>query len=277
MTKITKRLILYFILLAMAIYIMIALWNVIHRQGDVSLLPRDYPEIVEEGVLNMVTDYNAVGYHVEGDTLAGFQYELMRALERDWGVEVRLFLENSLDESFEGLREGKYDIVARNIAINSQLLEQFAFSQFLHRNKLVLVQRKMEYNDSIEPIRQHLELAGQTIYLHKDAPAKVRIDNLANEIGDTIYIIEEDRYEAEQLVMMVAGGDIDLTVADREMARRLADVMPELDVETDISFTQLESWALRHESPQLLDSLNAWLQGVMQTKEFESIQKKYLE
>ena len=277
MTKITKRLILYFILLAMAIYIMIALWNVIHRQGDVSLLPRDYPEIVEEGVLNMVTDYNAVGYHGEGDTWAGFQYELMRALERDWGVEVRLFLENSLDESFEGLREGKYDIVARNIAINSQLLEQFAFSQFLHRNKLVLVQRKMEYNDSIEPIRQHLELAGQTIYLHKDAPAKVRIDNLANEIGDTIYIIEEDRYEAEQLVMMVAGGDIDLTVADREMARRLADVMPELDVETDISFTQLESWALRHESPQLLDSLNAWLQGVMQTKEFESIQKKYLE
>lgn len=274
MNKIKKRLILYFVLLAVAIYIMIALWNVIHKREDM-LSPRDYEEIVAEGVLNVVTDYNAVGYHVERDTLAGFQYELIRALERDWGLEVRLFLENSLEESLEGLYKGRFDIVARNIAVNSQLLEQFAFSQFLNRNKLVLVQRKAEYNDSIEPVRQHLELAGRTIYLHKDAPAKVRIDNLANEIGDSIYIMEEERYESEQLMMMVAGGDIDLTVADWEMARRLAAAMPELDVETDMSFTQLESWALRRESPQLLDSLNAWLEGFMQTEEFREIQKRY--
>ncbi len=277
MNKIKIRLILYFILLAMAVYIMIALWNVIHRKEVQYILPRDYPEIIEEGILNVVTDYNAVGYHVEGDTLAGFQYELIHALERDWGLEVRLFLENSLDESLVGLQQGQFDIVARNIAVNSQLLEEFAFSQFLNRNKLVLVQRKMEHNDSIDPIRQHLELAGRTIYLHKDAPAKVRIHNLADEIGDTIYIIEEERYETEQLMMMVAGGDIDLTVADQEVARRLAEAMPELDVETDMSFTQLESWALRLESPVLLDSLNAWLHDFMQTREFKKIQQKYFE
>jgi membrane-bound lytic murein transglycosylase F len=35
--------------------------------------------------------------------------------------------------------------------------------------------------------------------------------------------------------------------------------MVEIDVETDISFTQLESWAVRKESPILLDSLDSWL------------------
>ena len=51
--------------------------------------------------------------------------------------------------------------------------------------------------------------------------------------------------------MMVAGGDIDFTVCDEVLARKLAKEMPEIDVDTDISFTQLESWAVRKESPVL--------------------------
>lgn len=274
MNKITKRLILYFALLAIAIYLMVTLWSAIHREQGPEL-PRDYDEIVASGVLNVVTDYNTLGYRVAGDTVVGFQYELIKALERDWEIKVNLFLENSLDENLGGLNEGRYDIVARNIPVNTVLKDEYGFTRFLNRNKLVLIQRKMEYNDSIEPVRSQLDLAGKTIYVHQDAPAKLRIENLAYEIGDTIYIEENPLYEAEQLVMMVAGGDIDFTVCDKQMAKSLAVKLIEIDIETDVSFTHLESWAVRKESPALLDSLNAWFEGFMKSPQYNKIYDRY--
>lgn len=271
--KIKIRLILYFVLLAVAVYLMFLLFNLNKKPGVV--LPRDFPEIIASGTLNVATDYNTIGYHVSGDTTAGFQYELIKSIEKAWGIEVKIFLENNLDDNLNGLKTGKYDVVARNIPINSELLSEFDFTRFISRNKHVLVQRKHEYNDSIEPIRQHLELAKKRIHVPHDSPAILRIRNLAHEIGDTIFIVENATYESEQLVMMVAGGDIDFAVCDEKTAMKLAQEFPEIDIQTDISFTQLESWAVRKDSPILLDSLNSWFGSFLESKEFGKLYKRY--
>lgn len=271
--KVKVRLIFYFLLLAIAICVMVFLFNL--QKKPKTMLPRDYAAIMTNGTLNVVTDYNTIGYHISGDSVSGFQYEMIKALENDWGIEVRIFLENSLDDNLEGLKIGKYDIVARNIPINSQLIETFGFTRFISHNKLVLIQRKAEFNDSIAPIRQQLDLAKKTIHVHHESPAILRIKNLSHEIGDTIFIKENELYETEQLVMMVAGGDIDLTVSDEKTAEKLAQAFPEIDIETDISFTQLESWAVRKDSPVLLDSLNSWFKKIIDSQEFAKLYKKY--
>ena len=255
--KSKKIIVIYGVLLVVALSLMVILYTV-SRKVEI-VLPRDFSEIVNSGELNIVTDYNPIGYHVSGDTLAGFQHGLIKALEQDWKLKVNIFLENSLDKNLQGLKQGRYDIVARNIPVTTHLRQQFGFTESINLNKQVLVQRKPEFNDSITPIRQHLDLARKTIHIHKDSPVILRLQNLSHEIGDTIFIVQNDVYETEQLVMMVAGGDIDFTVCDEVLARKLAKEMPEIDVDTDISFTQLESWAVRKDSPVLLDSLNAWL------------------
>lgn len=270
-----KRLYLYLLLLIVAIVAMILLWKSLKGSGTTSLLPRDYNEIMASGELSVVTDYNSIGLYVSGDTLQGFQREMLLALEKEWGIRVNLFLENSLEENLEGLRAMRYDLIARNIPVNVQLKDSFAFTIPLTLNKLVLVQRKPEYNDSIEPIRQHLDLAKRTIHVSGDSPAMLRLNNLSHEIGDTIFIVENRTYEAEQLVMMVASGDIDFTVCDEKMATRLANILPEIDIETDISFTQLESWAVRKDAVVLLDSLNSWLGRFKATATFREIYQKY--
>lgn len=266
-------LILYAALLFVAVFLMVLLYNI--SQKPKIALPRDFSEIKNSGELNIVTDYNSVGYHVSDDTVAGFQYELIKALERDWKLKVNIFLENSLDENLQGLEQGKYDIVARNIPVNTQLRQQFGFTGSINLNKQVLVQRRQESNDSIAPIRQHLNLAKKTIHVPKDSPVILRLQNLSHEIGDTIFVIEDDTYETEQLVMMVAAGDIDFTVCDEVVAKQLAEQLPEIDVETDISFTQLESWAVRKDSPVLLDSLNNWLMSFRNSAEFKKIYRRY--
>ena len=247
------------------------------RSGDADriLLPRDYKDITVSGELNVVTDYNSIGYFVSGDTARGFQLEMMQALEKEWGLKVNLFLENSLEENLEGLLQQRFDLVARNIPVNIQLKDSFAFTDPLTLNKQVLVQRRALFNDSIEPIRQQLDLAKKTIHVPGESPAILRLNNLSHEIGDTIYVKEDPTYETEQLVMMVATGDIDFTVCDEKVAERLAASLPEIDIETDISFTQLESWAVRRDSPQLLDSLNSWLDRFRETRAFKQIYEKY--
>ncbi len=251
------RLIIYFILLAIAVYLMTVLFN--FQKKPAFKLPRDYQEIIESGALNVVTDYNTFGYYVSGDTIDGFQYDLIKKLEKDWSITVNIFLENSLDDNLAGLEIGKYDIVARNIPVNTSLKERFEFTKSISKNKYVLVQRKAEFNNDSLPIRQQLDLANKAIYVHKDSPVIMRLHNLANEIGDTIFIMQDEKYEQEQLVMMVAGGDIDFTVCNESIAINLANELPEIDIATAISFTQLESWAVRIDSPVLLDSLNNWL------------------
>jgi len=270
-----KRLYLYLLLLIVAIVAMILLRTSMKGFRNTFMAPRDYNEIISSGELNVVTDYNSIGLYASGDSLQGFQREMILALEKEWGIKVNLFLENSLDENLEGLLTMRYDLVARNIPVNIKLKDTFAFTNPITLNKQVLVQRKQEYNDSVEPIRQHLDLAGKTIRVANDSPVILRLNNLSHEIGDTIFIVEDPTYETEQLVMMVASGDIDFTVCDEKMAIRLAKVLPEIDIETDISFTQLESWSVRKDSPVLLDSLNSWLDRFKTTPAFKRIYRKY--
>lgn len=270
-----KRLYLYLLLLIVAVVMMIMLRTGMKASRNAQLHIRDYNEIMASGELNVVTDYNSIGLYASGDTLQGFQREMVLALEKEWGVKVNLFLENSLDENLEGLLSMRYDLVARNIPVNVQLKDTFAFTTPLMFNKQVLVQRKSQYNDSIEPIRQHLDLGRKTVHVSAESPVILRLNNLSHEIGDTIFIVEDQTYETEQLVMMVASGDIDFTVCDEKTAMRLAKVLPEIDIDTDISFTQLESWAVRKNSPILLDSLNNWLDRFKSTRTFTRIYRKY--
>ena len=103
----------------------------------------------------------------------------------------------------------------------------------------------------------------------------LRIQNLGNEIGDTIYIKEIEKYGSEQLISLVAHGDIDYAVCDESIARAVVDSLPQVDINTAISFTQFYSWAVSKQSPALLDSLNTWLDKFQKEKEYQKIYRKY--
>lgn len=269
--KSKKIILLYLALLLIALVSMFALYQSIHK----NIPPRDYPEICTEGILRIVTEYNPAGYYVSGDTIEGFQYELSRAIADLSGLEVQIFLEMSLTESFEGLNRQTYDVIARNIPITSGLKEQYLFTDPVVLDKQVLVQRTAVANDSNPPLRNQLELAGKTLYIPENSPALLRIRNLQYEIGDTIYVVEENRYSAEQLIIMVAKGDLDYAVCDQQTALKAQKQFPEIDLATDISFTQLQSWAVRNTSPALLDSLNQWFRTMRDEGLYDQIYRRY--
>lgn len=236
--------------------------------------PRDYAQIREEGILRMVTEYNQTGYYILGDTIEGFQYELAQAISELTGLEVEIHLEMSLAQSFQDLSAEKYDIIARNIPVTTELKEAFLFTEPIVLNKQVLVQRTKQGEEDA-PIRNQLDLAKKTLYIPQNSPALLRLRNLQQEIGDTIYIVEEPLYSSEQLISMVAHGDIDYAVCDQQLAVRAQEQMPEIDAQTDISFTQLQSWVVRKDAPELCDSLNQWLRQIKENGLYKQIYTRY--
>lgn len=237
--------------------------------------PRDYAEIAAEKIIHAATEYNSISFYVDGDTLSGFHYELIEAFARDHGWEVAITPEMSFDKRMEGLAEGKFDVIAYGMLATSELKDSLLLTSPIVLSKQVLVQRKATSPDDSLFVRSQLDLAGKTLNVVKGSPSILRIRNLGNEIGDTIYVNEIDKYGPEQLIFLVAHGDIDYAVCDESIALAVADSLPQIDISTDISFTQFYSWAVSKQSPVLLDSLNSWLHTFRTSKEFRSIYRKY--
>ena len=78
------------------------------------------------------------------------------------------------------------------------------------------------------------------------------------------------------LLAMVASKDIDYAICDENIALTAVHNLPELDIETAISFTQFYSWGVHKENTVLLDSLNVWLEQYKQTDSFQRLIKKYI-
>ena len=228
--------------------------------------PRDYAAIAKEGILRVATEYNSISFYVDGDTISGFHYELIQAFARDKRLKAEITPVMSFEERLKGLSEGRYDVIAYGILATSKLKDSLLLTSPIVLNKQVLVQRKENgENDSLY-IRNQLDLARRTLHVVKGSPSILRIQNLGNEI---------EKYGPEQLISLVAHGDIDYAVCDESIARAVADSLSQIDINTAISFTQFYSWAVSKQSPVLLDSLNTWLDKFQKKSEYQKIYKKY--
>lgn len=262
-------------LLAVAIAVGIV-WTGSHREkAPLSGEPRSYEEIKASGVLRAVTEYNAISYHVAGDTVQGFDYELLHEFAEAQGLRLEITPEMSYEERLKGILQGRYDVLATGTLVTTRSKDSLLFTHTLALGKQVLVQRKPKEENDSTYIKNPLELAHKTLYITENSPALLRIHNLMNEIADTIYIKEIKDYGPEQLMAMVAGGDIPYTVCDESIAQASIGDFPELDIQTGIGFTQLYAWGVSKTSTELADSLNAWLDKYTKTNDYKKLYKKY--
>ena len=231
--------------------------------------PCDYPAIAARGVMNVAVDFSPLSYHIDGDSISGFDYELLQMLSKYANIKIEIHPETGLSKSLDLLNHGTYDVIARQIPVTTENKQEYIFSKPLLLTKQVLIQRT-DSNGNVA-IRNQLDLAGCTLHIAQDAPTRLRIENLAHEIGNKIHIKELPDYGAEHLIILVATGEIDYAVCDEAKAAVIAADYDNIDYRTDISFTQFMSWTLRKESPILRDSIDSWLTRIQQTEEYNSL------
>jgi membrane-bound lytic murein transglycosylase F len=241
----------------------------------------DLADILERGVLRATTNYNSTNYFIYRGEPMGFHLELLRQFASSIGVGLEIFVSNDLDENFDCLLYDKgCDLIALDLAVTKSRRQKLQFTEPHSKTRQVLVQRKSneitegELNNGRYFIASQYELAGKTVFVHKNSAYVSRLQNLMEEIGDTIYIVEmlEDN---EQLIEMVSRGEIDYTVSDEHIARLNSSYYSNIDVQIPLSFEQHLAWAVRPGSDNLLDAINEWLVEFKQTQQYTSLYNKY--
>lgn len=212
----------------------------------------------------------------------GYQYELLQLLAEQLGVKLEVKVENDIDENFRMLMEGECDIIGINLTVTKERSKIIDFTYPHSQTHQVLVQRKIENwrNFSEKEIdanllRNQLDLAGKVVYVQKGTSYAQRMKNLSDEIGDSIKLIEKADKEVEELIELVASGEIDYTVADENVALVNQIYYPNLDVKTAVSFPQNLAWGLRKGDDLLKTEIDNWLKIFKNSTEYALIYNKY--
>ncbi|MEA1885615.1 MAG: transporter substrate-binding domain-containing protein [Bacteroidota bacterium] len=252
------------------------------RVDENVIVNRDLDEIRERGKLVALTDYNSISYFIYRGEPMGFQFELLREFADYLQIELELVTENDLSLSFDMLNDGTIDLMALNLTINNERRQKVKFTSPIMETRQVLVQQRPDNwremtRDQIDDllVRSLLDLADRTVYVQSESSYAQRMKNLQSEIGDTIHIVEVPM-EVEELITLVASGEINFTVSDENIAMVNRTYYPNIDLETPVSFEQNLAWAVRlNGSDKLLEELNNWIEGFKRKERYAMLYAKY--
>ncbi len=241
----------------------------------------DLSEILEKGKLIAITDYNSTDYFIYRGQPLGYQYDMLQDLADHMNIKLDVVVSNSLEETFNCLRMGDCDLIALNLTVTRQRRSQVNFIIPHGQTRQVLIQRKPENWEKMSPsqidralIRNQLDLARKKVYVQHNSAYYRRMLNLAEEIGDTIEIVDVPE-DAETLIMLVADGQIDYTVCDENVALVNQTYYPNLDIQTAISFPQNLAWAVNSEAAELKEVIDEWLRQYRKSTRYAVIYNKY--
>ena len=139
----------------------------------------------------------------------------------------------------------------------------------------MLVQQEIIDTTNVKAIRNHHLLTEDSICIPVRSTFRQRLENLSNEIADSIKIVEIPDKSTEDLVQMVSAGKIKYTICDELQAKRLKRIFTNIDISMPFGFTQQFSWGVNPSAGQLRDSLNIFLNDFLMSNDYWKIYRKY--
>ena len=243
----------------------------------------DLEQIKESGTLRALMLYSGTTYYLYKGRPMGYEFELLERFAKYLDVTLEIIVVKNVNELFEKLNNGEGDIVAHGLAITTDRKEKVSFTDHLYLTKQVLVQKKpanwqnMNWG-KLEKSLVHdpIDLLGDTISVRDLSSSKERIYNLSKELGGTIHVnILPVEMSTDEIIEKVAEGDIKYTIAENNIASIMETYYPILDVNVPVSFSQRIAWATRHNSQDLLEATNNWLEQLKRQIDFNVIYNKY--
>ena len=240
--------------------------------------------LMDKGVFVAVTNCAPFNYKMQDSHPTGFEYELLNDFCNSMGIKLELIVNDNLDTCFQMLDSCKVDVVATGLGLTKEVKNHFLATNPIILQKSVLVQRlpkgwsSMSTVNEVENqlLRSPIDLARKTIYVPKGSHAVKSLEHLSEEIGDTIFIVENDTLSSMELVNAVHDGLIDYTVVDEYIAKVATKGMNGMDIQLEVSVEQPLGWALRRDKDSsLLIAVNNWIDNAEQ-KNLRRVLNKYV-
>lgn len=260
------QIILYLLLLLAAVACMVALQRCTQKK------PAATTATGRPGgdTLYIAVTYSPTGYYMLGDTIGGLSHDLLMQMARERGLAIRLEPVVSLRDALRRLDEGDYDMVA-SLPVNTSTSSRFLLSDSVFIDRHVLIQ-----HDSEPPVESVLQLAGKRLNIEEDSPARLRLENLASEIGESLDIAAHSNLSEEYLAMKVGSGEMKYAVISEQVAKAMQPRLPHLIISTPVGFSIMQAWALRRNNTALLKTVNSWLHSKYGTAAYDSLLHRYI-
>lgn len=235
----------------------------------------DFEKIQEAGELTVLTLSSSTSYFLYREQPMGFHYDIAKQFCKDHDLELKVKVANNRTHLVEMLEKGEGDLVAYPLLVLNELKDSLIYCGVNTVSHQVLVQRNL----GKESIKDVTELIGKEVTVPKDSKFYERLNNLNAELGGGIGINTnvQDSLTTEDLIEMVANGEIDYTITDEYVGKLNKTYFRNINIDLAVSFDQRLSWAVTKNSVQLADTLNAWYAENVKAPVYTAISKKYFE
>jgi membrane-bound lytic murein transglycosylase F len=258
------------------------------RTTDVPMVEpvaRDLAAIKERRTLTVLAPYNSTTYFLYRGEPMGYEYELLRAFAQEHDLALKVVVVTDRKSIFPLLNSGEGDIAAARLVPTEDDRAHVAFTRELYRTEPALVQQEKppeeaNMSEAAEralqpapdaPLPEDLEiqarlitrpaqLAGETVTLPEKSAYKRTLVELADDISGEIRVVEMGgKLQDEALARKVASGEVEFTVMQSNVAELKEAEFTNLKVRPVVGRVHSVSWAVRKNSPALLDELNRWI------------------
>lgn len=225
-------------------------------------------KIVKNGTIRLLTDNNANSYYIYRSEPMGFEYELAHKFADYLGVDLQVFTPGWSD-LIPALRKGRGDFIGSGMTITDEREEVVDFSDpYLNVQQRIIHHKRIYGPDDLE------DLSGLEIHVRQHTSYHSRLEELKNQ-GIDVDIVLHHNTPTEELIRMVAEGDIDFIVADSNIALLNRRYFPDIDIGLDIAEEESLGWAVATGNKQLLEKINMFFQEMEEKGDLGKLYEKY--
>ena len=230
----------------------------------------DFDEMVERRVIRAVVPFGGYQFYYVDGLPKGATYDLLQRLESYINKElgrrnVRIYvvvIPVSRDELIPAILNGHADLVAGDLTITPERSALVSFARPMLRD----IDEVIVAGPGAPPVETREDLAGQQVVVRESSSYFEHLQTLITDFRSRgleppeIHLADEI-LEAEDLLEMVNGGMIDLTVMDDYKAEFWATVFPNITVREDLVINDGGSiaWAMRKDNPQFAGIIEGFL------------------
>lgn len=224
--------------------------------------------IIKTGVIKVITRNNAHCYYIYRDQPMGFEYDLAKEFSRYLGVRLDVITPN-WGELKDILYQDKGDFIAASLTITESRQKDLDFSiPYMEVQQMIMVHR---HNYKIKELK---DLDGKVIHVRKGTSYEERLRELKAE-GINLIIKLHDDIPTEELIRMVAQKEIEITVADSNIAMLNRRYYPDVRIAFPIEEPQYLGWAVKKGETALLNKINAFFKRIKKDGTYSKIYYKY--
>jgi membrane-bound lytic murein transglycosylase F len=209
--------------------------------------------------------YHAADYFVYQGSVIGFQYDILKQLEKDMQRPVDIVIESDPDKMFLTALANQYDIVCFDFDKENYTPFYLTLSTPIAYTYPVLIMRK---KDSAYDTLPHV--------VNTSAKYYNKLDFSSLENPSDWKIRHNPDLAIEDLMDLLVDKKIDYAVCNYNVAITLMPFYTQLTIGPRVGDNFPRTWILNQHNKTLNDSINQWLNNFKESNKYQSLCEKYL-